>query len=200
MLFQQAPFVDRDNLPNFLNEKNLVNQGVEIGTHRGEFAKQILEKWNGVSLMCVDHWSIPEGYEYQSKCLGEGTRDDHLKEALRNVAKYGKKCTLIRGFSQEVCSRIADNSLDFVYLDGDHSEEGVLQDLCDWWPKIKSGGVLAGHDIICPGEINLGWGKPIQQALQKWEILVLKKEVTIYLVVETLCLPWSFYIIKDETE
>jgi hypothetical protein len=39
-----------------------------------------------------------------------------------------------------------DRSLDFVYLDGDHSLKGCTRDIVAWAPKVKAGGILAGHD------------------------------------------------------
>lgn len=48
--------------------------------------------------------------------------------------------------SEEAAPRVADGSLDFVYIDGNHFYPAVKQDIDLWWPKVKSGGVIGGHD------------------------------------------------------
>ncbi len=50
---------------------------------------------------------------------------------------------------------MADQSLDFVYLDARHDFQGVFSDLIAWWPKLRIGGVIAGHDY-CDGELPEG--------------------------------------------
>ena len=43
-------------------------------------------------------------------------------------------------------AKVAPRSLDFIYLDARHDYEGVAEDLRSWWPALRPGGVLAGHD------------------------------------------------------
>jgi len=50
----------------------------------------------------------------------------------------------------DAAQQIQDGDLDFVFIDGDHSEAGVRQDITNWRPKIRSGGFLTGHDISWP--------------------------------------------------
>ena len=58
--------------------------------------------------------------------------------------------------SKEAEGLVSDASLDFCYIDGDHSYQGVVQDLDLWYPKIRSGRVLAGHDFISDGNYDFG--------------------------------------------
>jgi predicted O-methyltransferase YrrM len=53
--------------------------------------------------------------------------------------------------SWKAASRYADNSLDFVFIDAAHDLESVTKDIAAWWPKVREGGLLAGHDIDQPG-------------------------------------------------
>ena len=53
---------------------------------------------------------------------------------------------LLRMTFDDAVDLFDDLSLDFVYVDGEHSYEAVSKDISDWWPKISPGGVLAGHD------------------------------------------------------
>jgi SAM-dependent methyltransferase len=53
--------------------------------------------------------------------------------------------------SEQASWDFADEWLDAVFIDGDHSYKAVLKDIASWWPKVKSGGTLCGHDIDEPG-------------------------------------------------
>ena len=48
--------------------------------------------------------------------------------------------------SHEAADAFADRSLDFVFIDASHELDEVRQDLAAWWPKMRSGGLFAGHD------------------------------------------------------
>lgn len=73
---------------------------------------------------------------------------DNLKEweaTGKNNIEYMK----LRG--DEACLQFEDNSLDFVYIDAEHTEKGVADDIKCWYSKVKIGGVIAGHDYDKPG-------------------------------------------------
>jgi predicted O-methyltransferase YrrM len=50
------------------------------------------------------------------------------------------------GYSDACAAQFADASVDLIFVDADHSQTGVQRDLTAWVPKIRSGGVIAGHD------------------------------------------------------
>jgi predicted O-methyltransferase YrrM len=58
-------------------------------------------------------------------------------------------CQLIRKTSMEAVSDFADDSLDFVYIDGDHRFRYIAEDLCEWYLKVKPGGIISGDDYFC---------------------------------------------------
>jgi hypothetical protein len=67
---------------------------------------------------------------------------------LNNVSIASKtKITLLRKDSEKASLDFADNSVSFVYIDGNHHYSEVLKDLCFWWIKVKVGGILAGDDV-----------------------------------------------------
>lgn len=154
-----------------------------------------MDQWKGDRLFCVDPWSNPPGYEEQAKYLwGGGDRQADFVQAIEAVRPYGPRVSLIRKLSHEYAERVKLETLDFVYLDGDHRKEYVSQDLNLWWHRLKRGGVIAGHDIVCPGEnVKDDWGKEIQPAVFEFAEA---RHLTVYLIVEEECLPWSYYIIK----
>jgi hypothetical protein len=62
------------------------------------------------------------------------------------AALHTGRVKTLRMDSVEAAATFADKSLAFVYLDGDHSLDGFRRDFYAWFPKVKSGGVIAGHD------------------------------------------------------
>lgn len=73
----------------------------------------------------------------------------HVRKNLERILdKLGyNHVTLICGFSQQVSTTFADNSIDLVYIDGDHSTEAVYNDMATWYPKLKTNGLLFGDDF-----------------------------------------------------
>ena len=65
--------------------------------------------------------------------------------------KYGEKLIAINGLSQQVHQKVPNASCDLVFIDADHSYPAVKQDIINYRPKLKPGGILSGHDIDFPG-------------------------------------------------
>jgi len=193
-----ADFRDRENFGPFLSRRGLNGSAVEIGTHRAHFTHAFLVRWNGRLLYCVDPYTTPPGYEGQADDLKrlwktDGDRDKDYRHAKDKLSWLAPRYTFVRKCSHEAAPTFLNNSLDFVYLDGDHRRDMVRHDLLLWWPKVKSGGIIAGHDFICPGEPGGGWGKDIQMAVHDF---TMGTGSDVYLVPETKAEPWSFYIEK----
>ena len=193
----------RNQFGSFLNNRGLLSLAVEIGTHRGDYARIFLDTWKGAKLVCVDPWSIPEGYEAQAKILeevwGSKTRGEDYQSAVEKLKIHGLgtpegRVVLFQGLSLDAVIEFEDESVDFVYVDGDHRYLEVHTDLRNWWYRLRKGGVLAGHDFICPGEVDGGWGRGIQAAVFEFANDVVGTDV--YLINEEGGLPWSYYMIK----
>lgn len=118
---------------------------VEVGTYYGRSAVAIASKLkqNGGFLTCVDPWQdfVSEGGK-----LIKGSQAFVPFQA--NMETLALPVTWIRGRSPDVASRWQDGSLDMVFLDGDHSVEGVTADIKNWRGKLKPGGLLCGHDYL----------------------------------------------------
>jgi len=65
-----------------------------------------------------------------------------------NMKPVQDKFDLVVGDSAEAADKFEDKSLEFVFIDADHNYEFVKKDILAWLPKIKEGGVLAGHDYL----------------------------------------------------
>ena len=138
------------------NDIELLGEGVEIGTFKGEFAEKILSTWNGRRLHCVDNWTEwkhdPKLYRVAPT---QSEQDKFYAETVIRLAKFGERSNIIREPSLVAVNRFADSSLDFVYVDASHEYQDVLNDMNAWCPKVKAGGILCGDDFTSayPGVI-----------------------------------------------
>lgn len=60
----------------------------------------------------------------------------------------GNRFQLIRSFSSDAAALIGDETADFIFVDGNHRFEFVRDDLENFWPKVRPGGYLCGHDFF----------------------------------------------------
>ena len=134
----------RHDLPFFLNKNNLLNKGVELGVLRGEFSKYILNHWKGKILYSIDHWLRSNRHGTINNSHGERK----YKITQKRLAKFKDRSIILKKTSKEARKLFEDNSLDFVYIDADHTEKYVSKDIKYWWPKIKTNGILCGDDYI----------------------------------------------------
>jgi predicted O-methyltransferase YrrM len=115
----------------YLNEKYKIATMVEVGSYAGESARIFSFMTNAI-IFCVDPWMgnsmsiVEERFDYR-------TKDD------KNIVKIKKK-------SSEAHLLFEDESLDFVYIDANHTYESVKEDITLWLPKVKKGCYIGGHD------------------------------------------------------
>jgi hypothetical protein len=118
-------------------------KGVEVGTFEGYNAVNVFKYCNIDKLYCVDPF-VP----YVDIVGGLGKFSQEAFDAIHDkvVKRIKPNGEVIRKASLDAVGDFTDNSLDFVYLDGDHSRQNVLNEINSWLTKIKVGGVLGGHD------------------------------------------------------
>lgn len=134
------PDASRSDLPQFFKDMGF-GIGAEIGVYKGEFT----EKFKDFGMYAIDPWIPYEGG-------GSAHRRADKQELLYEEAKKrlsAPNFTIIRKTSMEAVKEFGDGLLDFVYIDGDHRYEYVLEDIRSWSKKVRKGGVVAGHDYIC---------------------------------------------------
>lgn len=147
------PLVHRYNLGTWLNGKRLTGEGVEVGVYYGVNADMLLSRWHGEALYLVDPWATQSKEVYVDGC----NKDDFsqvYRDCMNRLARHRNRAIVRRGYSKELAYTFTDRSLDFAYIDARHDYDGVMEDLVAWWPKVKQGGVMAGHDYkqdIRPG-------------------------------------------------
>lgn len=121
-------------------------EGAEVGVWTGKFSERICQTVQGVHLRCVDPWTPYAAYR-ERKNDPERLASAY-KEAQQRLRPFG--CTLMRMTSLEAAKQVPDASLDFVYLDGNHERAFIQADLQAWTPKVRQGGIVAGHDFHAP--------------------------------------------------
>lgn len=117
--------------------------GAELGVHRADFSEAILKTIPNVRLHCVDPWTL-----YQNSHFSEPAQNKNYLIAVEKLKPYIDlgQAIVHKEKSQHVAKLIDDNSLDFLFIDGDHSFDGCALDLILWAPKVKRGGMVAVHD------------------------------------------------------
>lgn len=79
------------------------------------------------------------------------------------------KISVIKSCSWEAASLFEDNSLDFVFVDADHQYESVRKDIMAWYPKIRKGGIIAGHDYLSEFRVADAVKSIFGERYQVWE-------------------------------
>jgi|TARA_Y100000310_G_C20670619_1_gene810066 hypothetical protein len=127
-------------------KKGLV--GVEIGTLDGWHALEMMELLPIKKLYLIDPYRAYKDYDESVKNPRKTQKalDERMKVAKKVLEKYGNKVQFIRKFSDDAADLIKDNSLDFIYIDGNHQYEFVKSDLKNYYKKVKKGGFFGGHD------------------------------------------------------
>jgi cephalosporin hydroxylase len=130
--------------------RDLSGTFIEIGTCWGGFAKFLLDFSKCTKLYCVDPYKKYELFEYFDalNVTPQGFLDNKFYRVQQDLKEsFGDRVEMIREESVPTSKHFTDNSLQFVYIDGNHMFNAVMADLEAWYPKIAPGGVLAGDDV-----------------------------------------------------
>ncbi len=159
-------------------KKDLI--GVEIGVHDGEYAIDLLEELPIKKLYLIDPYISYNDYDESVGNPRKTTKalTERMKVAQKITKKFGTKVVFIRKFSEDAVKHFKDNSLDFVYIDGNHQYEFVKKDVESYYPKVKKEGYIGGDDYTSSPETemeNFGVAKAVDEFFKK-----LKKKVHFY--------------------
>ena len=147
---RDRPFLPiREDLPELLNRRGLLGIGYEVGVRDGEFSELILSGWRGARLISVDPWREAAPDEYVDLANVEQQRQDQRHEDTKaRLARFGDRSEVWREYSVRAARSVPLDSADFVYIDARHDYASVKEDLEAWFPAVRQGGVLAGHDYV----------------------------------------------------
>lgn len=122
---------------------------VEIGTWQGQsimyLAERVKELGKNIKLNTIDLFTVQP---QQNDGTIHHTGEDFYEAYLKNIEPLKDYINTIRMSSHEAYQLFEDESIDFLFIDGDHSYKAVYKDLTLWYPKIKKGGICAGHDYL----------------------------------------------------
>lgn len=136
----------RKELINIFKSNSVLKLGLELGSHSGNYAKEILDTYQG-RLILVDIWnkSIDGSYVDFSN---QTNYKQIYNTCIDNISGYEDRCFMFRIDSKNASTFFNDESFDFVYIDANHKYEYVKKDIELWLPKVRKGGILAGHDYL----------------------------------------------------
>jgi hypothetical protein len=131
----------------------------EIGSWKGRslsyFVIESINRKKTGTIYAIDHWQgSPEHYDPSNPAYEYGLQNnpdwlfDQFKNNTSSISSY---IIPLRETSTRASIMFDDNSIDAVFIDASHEYEDVLHDLIAWQPKIKSNGILCGHDYDWPG-------------------------------------------------
>jgi hypothetical protein len=80
--------------------------------------------------------------------------EEYMGEMLKRITPHGDKVLFLRKPSLDAANEIP-NELDFVYIDGNHSYDSVMEDITTYYPKVRNGGIIGGHDYLSVYQPNL---------------------------------------------
>ncbi len=142
--------------------------GAEIGVWKGNTSRSLLKRFPELTLYMIDRWAPPpkgdswlttdDRFHKHSFC--EFT--DALHSAKQNTLDYKCRRRVFVQDSVYAATFLPDNYLDFVFIDGDHSFAGTLADIEAWWPKVKPGSIISGHDYGEGEDLGYGVAKAVK--------------------------------------
>lgn len=125
-------------------------KGAEVGACFGRYSEILCQNIPGLQLTAIDSWDTKENTRREAD-LGVSGEDTTRKL----LTPYG--ATVIKAKSMDALAQVEDESLDFVFIDADHSYACVKQDITEWSKKVRKGGIVSGHDYyVFPGSGNRG--------------------------------------------
>jgi len=130
----------------FPEGSHFVEVGVWKGTSAAYMGVEIINSGKKIKFDCIDPF-VPVGDEMPEFKI---THEDLKNTFIENMKPLEGYYNLITIGSPECAEAYEDKSVDFVFIDGDHSYDAVVRDIKAWGPKIKPGGILSGHDYDMP--------------------------------------------------
>lgn len=130
----------------YLKRINKEIQGIEVGTGRGESAYLLLEKCPNIKkLYTIDPFLA---YEDWNAPVPQAKQDKFFEIAKKNLETFGDRAEIINqpGEMASFLEKLPNDSFDFVFIDGVHTQEAVLADLDNFYRKLVSNGIMAVHD------------------------------------------------------
>lgn len=151
--------------------RNQPTIGAEVGVWRGKCSRHLLASLPLLTLHMIDRWAPPDEedsyYTSGSEIArhGEHIFNEAFQEAWQETHKYGDRAVMYKEESAVAAMHFPVCYFDFVFIDSDHSYEGVKKAIAEWAGKVRYGGILGFHDYGHPeqGEVKRAVDEAFQQ-------------------------------------
>lgn len=146
---------------------------VELGVDEGNFSQRILRFSNPRKLYLVDMWATDRFNDQKFEAVTKKFKPETNSGQVE----------IVRTNSVDSAGRFEDNALDWIYIDTDHSYETTKKELYAYARKIRSGGLIAGHDY-CMGNWVSGYKYGVMEAVHEfcvaedWELVFVTLDFT----------------------
>lgn len=154
----EIPDSSRNDLPEFFKDKGY-KVGVEVGVFQGEYT-EVLAK-SGLQIYGVDPWMYYRDYSEPER---KNWMEINYGITTKRLAPY-QNVKILRKTSMEAVQDFEDESIDFVYIDGNHRFKYVADDLWEWTRKVKTGGIISGHDYAYFKHHYFGGGCQVREVV-----------------------------------
>ena len=137
----------REEFSKLLISMGLKGFGIEIGVAQANFSETLIK--SGLSkIYLLDAWKeFKDGY-FDINNVSQAEQDNRYSFVIEKMRRHGKRVVVIRDDCDNAVKSMDDGFFDFIYLDANHKFDAVYKNILDWYTKLKSNGVLAGHDYL----------------------------------------------------
>jgi predicted O-methyltransferase YrrM len=131
--------------------RDMVNPiGLEIGCDIGDTSNFLLDSNPTLDLTSIDPY---ENYvDWNGNHLHQ--REEMYHGVMQRLDGYSNRFELIRRTSDDAVELFVDETFDFIFIDGLHTYEQLTKDCANYYSKLKSGGIFAGHDFTAIEGVN----------------------------------------------
>jgi hypothetical protein len=155
---------------NILKKENIVPKRMcELGVNRGFTTKKLIKYYKPEYYLAVDLFRKFDTPGF----IQENTTQKEWDAIFEGLCAYsdsleGTHLQLMREDTADCAMCYFDASFDFVFIDADHSYSGCLRDIDAWLPKVRKGGIIAGHDYS-KKEDKQGVNKAVQERFKNYK-------------------------------
>jgi len=173
----------RKHIGKFLKKYNLNTVICEIGVAAGDNFFNLLKTAQPISIYGVDIWNDYSIVSISDFTTKQSIREQDYSDFKEKVKEY-PDMKIIKDYSINAVNQFPDGFFDYIYIDADHHYEGIKQDIDSWWPKVKTNGILAGHDYKSLN--NCG----VKRAVDEF---VIENEIKYFSTTFEICCSWLIF-------
>jgi predicted O-methyltransferase YrrM len=133
------------------NNSNMIEIGSWLGRSISYFVVESIKNKKIIDCNCVDIWEEYSEIKNNPIFVNDGA----YHKFLENTSKIKNHINVWRGHSVDVSKNFSDGFFDFIFIDAAHDYDNVTNDIKAWYPKLKSGGLIGGHDYYYTNEVAM---------------------------------------------